>query len=194
MKKSICLIVLMLTASSVFAESADYQLRVLLHKQHYIGKSAGLAGWWVLPDVTVEDNEWKSLVVAGPLFKYADGWIEVMGGAMIPEVGENDPVVNIRVLNKKIDRLGLFGDFEYFFEFERFYFFVMASTPLTLSGIECEVGIESENIIFPDKDDSYGIGPRLGIKFPWYKKASLCCSYEFRNDTDFIRNYILVNF
>ncbi len=173
----------------------DYQFRLLLHK-HAIGDGSkfGLAGWWVVPDMTAEDNTFRSLVVGGLLYKQETRWVEFMGGGLVHQDGFVDPLINVRISERSFERVTIFADLEYFFRRERFYWWLGADTPIEIGKFKARIGIESENISFQNKPDSLGIGPRLIFPLPFYKKATLITAYEFRNDRNFLRHYLVINF
>jgi len=177
---------------------ADFQVRIPLHLQAAKGnKKIGFAGWFVLPDTTAHGNRFASLVVAGALYRYdkRGSWIEFMGGARFNENGYKDPLVNIRFLDSTLKRFNFFGDIGCFprESRKRFYWFLSADTPVQVRKFKFRVGVESENIHFPGRRDSLGLGPRtvvpLPLKLPQSLKLSVVTAYQFRSDRDFLRLY-----
>jgi hypothetical protein len=173
----------------------DYQFRLLLHSQAPLaGDRFGLAGWWVLPDATVQNNHWRSLFVAGWLDRQPRRWIELMGGALVHEGGRVEPVVNFRMNERGWPRAALIADLQYFPRADRFYWWLGMDTPFSLRALRLRFGVESENVTFANRKDSFGIGPRLVVAVPAVRSASIVTAYQFRNDRDFLRTYLLVNF
>jgi len=217
MKKvnALCLMLaLVLRTFSIYAEeignsNVDFQLRIPFHAQ-YVPESwkvddkteLGIAGWAVLPDVMARGNNTATLFACGPLLKYGDGsWAEIMGGCKRNEDGYTDPFVNLRFLEKRISRLNIGGDLEYYpgEERRRFYSLLTADTPISLGKYSMRAGLESENIFFfSGKKDSFGVGPR--IVFPIPQKLSphfavaLTIGYQHRTDRDFLRCYLVFTY
>lgn len=177
------------------AHASDYQFRSLLHGQLDITKSGlGIAGWHVFPDLTAKDNTYKSLVVLGPVKKWGKSWAEVMGGTIINEKRRTEQLANLRAFGKNIYTLDFTADVEYFFKDERIYLWFGVVRPFKASILNYSIGVETENTIKKNKKDSWGAGPRVSVPLPFLKGSSLTAAYEFRNDRDFIRNYLLINF
>lgn len=191
---------LLLTAARAQAQppasGVDYQLRLLLHGQASMVRGNGLAGWWVLPDVTVDNNNWRSLVVGGWLNRQQQRWIEMMGGAMIDQNGRVEPLLNLRWNERSLPRLSLTADLELFPTADRFYWWIGGDTPLPniIPGVRLRAGLESENIAFANRGDSLGVGPRLVVAIPRLAPVSVVTAYQRRNDRDFVRSYVLFNF
>ncbi len=191
---------LLLTAAHVDAQSmvarddVDYQLRLLLHKQHEIGtRGWGIAGWWVLPDVTARPDRFRSLVLAGPLYRTPQRWLELMGGTLFRNDRDAETLVNLRFAERGIPGLIAIGDIEYYFNARRLYWLLGAERRLLARrGAVLRGGVESENITFPDRRrDLYGIGPRITLALP--AGLAVTGAYQFRNDRDFVRAYVLLN-
>ncbi len=185
-------LLIVLSTSLVFGQSkgrADYQFRLLMHKQ-----TENFGGWWVFPDMTADSNTFRSLAVAGPLFKWDDGWIETMGGVLVHQDGLVEPLANIRVSEDLISKLNVFADVEYFFRNPRLYWWLGVSMPIKIGKLNTRIGIESENVTFKGRQDSLGIGPSFSVQLPFCRKATLVTAYEFRNDGDFLRHYLVFNF
>lgn len=171
---------------------ADSQLRLLLHKQLMVNSSHwGLAGWWVFPDVTVAGNRLRSLIVAGPIFRDSSRWIELMAGVMAHENRDDEWLVNLRVSDWSFAGMNLMADLECFPNAERLYWWVGGDRRfLGIGTTVLRIGIESENISFlDDRQDLYGIGPRISLVTR--QSIVLATAYQFRNDRDFLRIYIL---
>lgn len=198
------------TMSPVYGEEmgnsgVDFQLRIPFHLQYVPeswnknkGTEFGIAGWAILPDVMAKNNNTASFLVFGPLIKYGEGnWVEIMGGSRINDDGYIDPLINLRFLEKRIPRLNVFGDVEYFpgEKRQRLYSLFSADTPLNLGKYVVRVGVESEDIFsFSGKKDSLGIGPRIVLPLPKkmspFLTSSLTIAYQCRSDRDFLRCYL----
>lgn len=185
--------------------SFDFQFRSLFHIQYvdlHTNKlgSFGLAGWAIFSDVTAKNNETASFHVLGPLWQYGKkgSWFEVMGGLRRNEDGYNDPVVDLRLLDRTFSRINLMAELAYFprEERRRLYTWMAADTPIPLGRYQMRLGIESENIFsYSGQRDSWGIGPRLVFPIPLQKispalSSSLAVAYQHRNDQDFLRCYL----
>src|SRR6185369_16880851 len=76
--------------------SPEGQFRFLIHKQYVPeGRSIGLAGWAVKPDVLKADSP-KALLVAGLLLKGDGRWTEIMLGELVGPNGHGQEVLNLR--------------------------------------------------------------------------------------------------
>ena len=174
-------------------DDVDYQMRLLLHKQHEIGtRGWGMAGWWVLPDVTARPDRLRSLVLVGPLYRTPQRWLELMGGTLFRNDREAETLVNLRFAERGIPGLMALGDIEYYFNDRRLYWLLAAERRLlTWRGGALRGGVESENITFPDRRrDLFGIGPRVTLALP--AALGVTGAYQFRNDRDFVRAYVLL--
>lgn len=179
--------------SMVARDDLDYQLRLLLHKQHELGaRGWGIAGWWVLPDVTARPNRFRSLVLLGPLYRTPERWVELMGGTLFRNDRDAETLVNVRFAERGIPGLIAIGDIEYYFNDRRLYWLLAGERRLlTWRGGALRGGVESENITFPDgRRDLFGIGPRVTLTLP--AALTVTGAYQFRNDRDFARAYILL--
>ncbi len=196
-------------AVQAYGEDLDFQLRIPLHLQYSniysnnVG-SFGIAAWNVFGDVTAHDRETATLSIAGPLWKYDNkgSWLEVMGGWRRSGDGYNEPVADLRFLDRTIRRLNIFGEVAYFprVERRRFLTTLAIDTPIPLGSYKIRIGFESENIISCiGKPDSFGIGPRLVLPIPFNRispslSAALAMTYQYRNDRDFFRCYLGVTY
>lgn len=183
----------------------DFQFRIPIHIQYVdiynseLG-NFGLAGWTIFSDITALKNETASLHVFGPLWQYDKNgsWLEVMGGFKRNDDGYNEPVFDIRLLDRNIPRVNLMAEIAYFprEERRRLYTWMAADTPISLGKYQIRLGIESENIFScVGKKDSLGIGPRVVMPLPIEKispslSSSFTVTYQSRNDQDFLRCYL----
>ena len=183
--------VLILATSAVAKEGPDFQMRVPTHIQR--GEQLGYAFWFILPDIAAEKEQNAFVVVGGVLLKRegGKGWIEVMGGARFNEDDYKDPLINVRFSDQHTP-VGIFGDLGYFprKKRERGYWLVFVMLPISKRGPKPRVGLESENIHYPNRPDSWGIGPRASLTLG---KVSVALTYQIRNDRDFVRLYANLN-
>ena len=112
-------------AATPFAASSgdtrvDSQLRIPLHVQTFPFAAEtnswmsgfGWAAWDVFSDLTVKDDDLKSLFISGPAYQYEpDSWVELLGGALVNEGPYYvDPFINLRFSEKTIPHFILGGD------------------------------------------------------------------------------------
>lgn len=196
-KKLLFFVVLLLFPLLSLAQtSADYQFRLLFHKQLIEDNNRfGWAGWWVFPNMTAKNNTFRSLVIGGPMFQWNKGWIEPMAGAAVHQNnGYFDPLINVRASFNPFTKLIFFADLEPYLRNRRFYWFLSATTPVKIRGLNTYLGIETENITNRKQKSSFGVGPRIGFQLPFFRKATLFTAYEFRNDGNWLRHYLVFNF
>ena len=114
-----------------------------------------------------------------------------MGGARFNEDDYKDPLINVRFANR-YGPFNLFGDIGYFpkRERERGYWLAFAALPLSSRWLKPQIGIESENVHYPEKPDSWGLGPRITMSL---MKATATLAYQVRSDRDLIRIYATLN-
>ncbi len=206
------LVVVHQSAAADKAENPDIQARFPLHIQ-YLGLKTnslgdfGIGIWNIFLDTTAKNNETRSFNLIGPLWQYdkKGSWFEILGGCIRNEDGYNDPIVDLRILDRTLPRINLTSEVGYFprKERERFYTFLAADTPVQLGEYQVRVGFETENILsFAGKEDSLGIGPRLVLPIaPKLLKrvspglsSSCTIAYQCRNDVDFLRLYVGVTY
>ncbi len=192
------------TQEGLAQSGPDYQLRIPAHFQLVTHGNEGtkgqfgLAGWAILPNVMAPNNHTAVLVVGGVLWRQSSGrsWIEFMGGNRLNQNGYVDPLVNIRFAHNHYQSFNLYGEMGHFFRVKerRSYVMIAVDAPLLAVGKSgLRVGVESENTYFPAKPTSWGIGPRVVIKFS--PKVSLATAYQcFRTDRAFVRTYITATF
>lgn len=188
-------------------EDADFQIRAFSHLQYLPGLrlnddlQLGLAGWWIIRDITDENYSLANTAVAGPMLIDKDGnWVELMFGRFKGKT-KSDFVIDVRTYEQICPQLSVTGEIAYFpsEETERLYFFLVAETPVKVGGYTMRVGFESENIVsLCGKKDLFGIGPRVSFPLPVKGvpglNATLSIGYEFRNDRDFLRCYVGFNY
>ncbi len=174
---------------------ADYQFRLLFHKQLIKNDDKfGWAGWWVFPNMTAKDNTFRSLVIGGPMIQWKRGWVEPMAGAIVHQNNYFDPLINVRASFSPFAKLNFFTDLEPYLRDKRFYWFLSATTPIKIRGLSTHLGIETENVTNRKQKSSFGIGPRVGFQLPFCPKATFYTAYEFRNDGNWLRHYLVFNF
>lgn len=186
MKTVLGILVLLTTASAVVAQDTDFQARLLIHEQ-WIGKSGwGIGAWQNVPDFTRE-GPFRALLVAGPMYKAKNFWIEFMGGGFVDAAGQFDPVLNVRSV-ARVGRLSIFNEALYTAE---------ARTLLLDPNLTFQVrgplwlGVESD-LLFKEGRNSLGAGLRAAIKFS--PKATVAVGYQVREGPDIVRLYVPIAF
>ena len=193
MKNLITLIALILAPAICHGQEADYQTRILIHKQ-FTQKATkiGIAGWSIIPDAsTVNPLRW--LIVCGPMYKDSSQWLELMVGVMTngmtnieKEKGDAmDFIFDVR--SKKDFSKGEIA-FETFFRKKRSAFISSASYYITKSKkLVVACGVESD-YFFTKSDVRYG--PRFMITI---HPITFIQTYHFKQGGDIVRTYIVVN-
>ncbi|MFH1236608.1 MAG: hypothetical protein V1685_06820 [Parcubacteria group bacterium] len=194
MRKAIAVVLFAITCwAAESSQATDFQTRFLLHKQAVSeGKTTGVAGWFVVPDITTT-QPLKNLFVAGPCFKDSTVWAEVMGGVMITSATIGDSttqtcefVGNIRIQCKNV------GSFDLFTEF-----FVRPSDPVIIYVLSRQIttstklptltaGIELDWFV----EREIRIGPRLTMS---YKALSISLARQYAEYQNILRLYCLAN-
>jgi hypothetical protein len=204
MKSSILVLLFVFyTADSFGQETPEIQLRFPAHFQILLedesSKKAhfGLAEWNILPNTNAKIGPLSTLHVAGLLWKRNSSWSEFMAGTRINQDGYVDPIVNFRGFYN-FSKVGISAEIQQSFRKDRrrFLWWITADMP---TGIwKLKLGVETENINFWDKSDSWGIGPRavvpISIPLPSFMKISVATVYHFRSDKDFVRVYTITTF
>ena len=207
MRHSFFLFALLCPATAVSGqEKPDFQVRIPIHAQIFGGEETktrakdrfGFALWVVLPDVTAEKSHITTLLVGGLVLQHEKkNWVEFLAGARLNQNGYRDPILNIRVLNNQISNITVSAEIQQSFRLakRRTVYWVAVDMPTGLSKLRA--GVESENIHFAGKNNSIGLGPRVALPLPWKllggAKMSMATTYQFRNDKNFVRIYIITN-
>ena len=199
------LLALLSPATVVFGqEKPDFQLRLPTHVQIFTQADSeakdrfGLAVWGILPDVTLEKSRVTTLLVGGLVWQHnKKNWVEVLGGVRLNQNGYKDPILNVRVLWNQVPRVAISGEIQQSFRMakRRTVYWIAVDTP---TGIwKLRAGVETENIHFFGKNNSLGAGPRVALPLPWKLpngvKVSAVATYQFRNDKNFVRVYVITN-
>ncbi len=173
--------------------SVDHQFRILAHRQRVVHDSGlGFAFWGVIPDIT-QHSPLKTLLVAGGLLKGRGRWIEFMGGAFLKTDGSADAAFNMRA-SQAVGRTLLYAEVMYVLPQEKLILVPVVATRWFKAGaMNLGVGLESELTLKPGAD-SYGFGPRIAVKLPLLKQATLTTAYEWQSGQPFIRQYFLMSF
>lgn len=170
----------------------DYQLHFLMHRQTTIHRNIGFAGWAIMPDVTVRPR--RILVLGGILLKNNRGWLEMMGGRLINAPNGNEAILDARASVRLMRSLNFSGGLSYSFRDQRIIFLQNINVPFSINGFRMSAGVESD-VLFPKgRLATYGIGPRLTIQLPPWRRASVTNAYQFRRQRESIfRTYVFVN-
>ncbi|MES2471041.1 MAG: hypothetical protein V4526_02305 [Patescibacteria group bacterium] len=198
-------------AASKPDQSLDVQARFPINIQ-YLNQNtnrfinAGATVRLIFPDVTAKDNETARLYLAGPLISYGKqgSTVELLGGERHNEDGFQDPIVNLRLLDRSLPRLYIGADLMLFprEERRRLYSLFTLETPLLIGSYQMRYGLESDNTFsFAGKEDSIGFGPRVVFPLPLQKisqhlTAALAVGYQVRSgsDPDFLRCYFTLTY
>jgi len=205
MRHSFFLFALLCPATAVSGqEKPDFQVRIPVHIQVLLRAPTeakdrfGLAMWGILPDVTAEKNQMATVAVVGFLWQHdKKNWVEFLAGARLNQNGYKDPILNIRALNNLIPGVTVSAEIQQSFRVarRRTLYWLAADMPTGLGKLRA--GVETENIHFFGKNNSIGLGPRVALPLPWKLpsgvKMSAAATYQFRNDKDFVRVYIITN-
>jgi hypothetical protein len=180
----------MLAPTGALAQTDDYQLRLLFHKQVVMGNEQGLAFWANLPDITQTEPH-RGVLLGGWLHKDATSWQEVLVGVFVTSDGQTKPLLDMRLYsqNKRVD---LFS--ELMVRADQAIIQAFVTTPLPVAKLR--VGLEWE-LVAPIKDGLKSkalMGPRVGTKIPkipWLQVATTCY-FDLRGGI-VVRTYILAN-
>ncbi len=192
MKKLTVPLSLLIVFAAGETQSTDFQGRLLLHKQAISeGKSLGVAGWFVVPDISTL-RPIKNLIVGGLCYKDSALWVEVMGGAMLTSTAVGDTstqtvefVGDVRLLCRDVLSFNTYCEF-----------FLRPSNPvmtivisrqfISSKCVKISCGIESE--LFTQKEVQ--IGPRLTLV---YKTLSITAARQYAEHHNILRVYTLLN-
>src|SRR3989344_4742787 len=192
-KTALTVMLLLMTFHTAPIFAADFQARLLLHKQVvFEGRSLGIAGWFVAPDISTT-RPLKNLFVAGPCYKDAHSWAEVMLGVMLTSTSQGDTLIkayefvgDVRVQCKNMKFFDVFAEF-----------FIRPSDPVMICVITRQVvalhGLPAlsaggEWDWFIEKE--IRIGPRLTMS---YKTLSITATRQYAEHQNILRLYCLAN-
>lgn len=204
MRNKICarlLVLFALSASSVFGQAPDYQIRLLLHRQHVPeGGSVGLSGWAVAPNLLAPGPA-KGFVVGGLLFRGDRRWTEIMGGVLVDASGTRQPILDIRsyTSGSRLD-----GYVEGFYNTTTKKFVPSSNFTVALQPVgrlKIRVGLEAEAVFLGPEWNliSAEAGPRIVFPFPTGGTvSSVAVAYHHRIEgsgpENVVRVYTLLNF
>lgn len=180
------------------AQNPEYQLRFLTHGQWApSGAQVGLAGWAVLPNVMNENDPWRTLLLGGALLRGERRWVELMGGALVSELGSPTFELDVRYL-ERLRWASFFLEAEYNFGQERLFIITNGTVPFRLGAVRMRAGIEGEWVHSPVSDVAIA-GPRITIALPlcggWCRDAAITTAYRMQsNGLRIVRQYVGVNF
>ncbi len=185
--------VIFFSPANVF--STDFQVRLLLHKQAiFEQKHLGIAGWFVVPDIST-NKPLKNLLVAGPCYKDSLTWVELMAGAFITGSTAKDDsrkptefVINLRAQRQHILACDLYIEVLYRrsdpvipINITRRIFSPLPGAVLS-AGPECDWFTKKRELRY---------GTRVTVKY--LKIISLSAAYQFAKGEDILRIYCLLN-
>lgn len=173
---------------SAQTKGVDPQLRLLTHLQLSNTNGQGVAGWLVIPDLTLPKP--SLLAVGGWLIKEERGWKEFMAGGLIGADGSIKPALNLRSYSKS-KKIDLYYDLMWRPDK------AIASSFATYPVGKFRLGIETELTasLQPEVKSSAIIGPRLSLKVPGADWLTISTSAMFDSKGDaIVRTYLLVNF
>lgn len=154
---ALLIIIVITTSSHVFAGEADqYNTKVLLHGTKQISDSSSwqLSGWAIFPNI----GNGPVLMVGGPRYEIKDQWsIECMAGTFTKDQA-GELVIDIRASYDAFDPIHLWTNVEYFPKTRNWYTYLDVNYRIGNLGL---VGIETENMHFPNAKDDLSIGPRV---------------------------------
>jgi hypothetical protein len=179
MKTALFAVALSLFPITVFAQTPEPQVRILVHAHFFDQKDrVGVATWTILPDVTAQnfgkDNPARLLFVLGPVLKFAVkdadkyNWLEIMGGALV----ETNPVTKVGTWHPMLNTRAYFKwtSADLYLENQIRHDLVLVSGFITrqfkLKRLEGRFGFEGEAIVpLDDKiPGGFQIGPRVSVK------------------------------
>ena len=179
------LIPLLLSAQKAKEES---QLRILTHLQLANTNGQGVAGWLVIPDLTLPKP--SLLAVGGWLIKEEQGWKEFMAGGLFGADGSIKPALNLRSYSKS-KKIDLYYDLMWRPDK------AMASSFATYPIGKFRLGVETELTagLQSEVKSSANIGPRLSLKVPGtdWLTVSTSAMFDAKGDA-IVRTYLLINF
>lgn len=200
--KLICFVLALCVSTVAFAQEneLDLQFRVPTHIQVKEEGGLGLASWAVFPDITTERNGKAMLLVSGILWQVDQKFVaEMMAGGKVNQDGYVDPLINIRLFDAHMSKLGVSVEIQQTFRNDRlrFLWWVATDTPVALGKFKMKVGAETENIHFLGKKDTWGIGPRvivpLPLHLPKFLRPVVMVTYQIHSDRNYVRVYTLTN-
>lgn len=207
----VMLLVFLWTAPALAQDGTDTQVRLAFHKQPTV-PGWSLVGWAVLPDLASTNNKGEdtgltslNLVGIGRASKPGcekcqPDWVEFLVGTRANQRGPLlfEPTFNLRGL-RKIGEWSLYGEAHLYPRGgpARTISFFSADMPVASSSIvTLRAGAESEIVNRFHGPDSWGVGPRASLVFRSFphlgaRKIALTVAYQFRNNRNFLRWYIV---
>ena len=169
-------------------EEVDSQLRLLTHLQLANTNGQGVAGWLVIPDLTVPEP--SLLAVGGWLIKEERGWKEFMAGGLFGADGSIKPALNLRSYSKS-KKIDLY--YELMWRPDK----AIASSYATYPVGKFRLGLETELTagLKSEVKSSANIGPRLSLKVHKADWLTISTSAMFDATGEaIVRTYLLMNF